>query len=166
MDAASPTGPDAPDPTGLDRRRFLGTGAAAGAALLALGEPALTDAASRTRTPRHHRAGSRSVSAPGLPAPRPIYAAHADPADLGTTQAASLLQAGLLSSRELLQACQARIAARNGPVSFQGSPSAINAWVRLYPDFAQRLACDADRRWPPAAGGAARPPPCVGYRWD
>jgi aspartyl-tRNA(Asn)/glutamyl-tRNA(Gln) amidotransferase subunit A len=156
MDAASPTGPDAPDPTGLDRRRFLGTGAAAGAALLALGEPALTDAASRTRTPRHHRAGSRSVSAPGLPAPRPIYAAHADPADLGTTQAASLLQAGLLSSRELLQACQARIAARNGPVSFQGSPSAINAWVRLYPDFAQRLACDADRRL--AAGRRRRRP--------
>ena len=59
-------------------------------------------------------------------------------------QAASLLHAGLLSSGELTSACQARIAQRNGPVSFDGSPSTINAWIRLYPAIAGRLAAAAD----------------------
>jgi Asp-tRNA(Asn)/Glu-tRNA(Gln) amidotransferase A subunit family amidase len=59
-------------------------------------------------------------------------------------EAASLLQAGLLSSREITEACQARIAARNGPVTFDGSPTTVNAWIRLYPDLAQELAAAAD----------------------
>jgi aspartyl-tRNA(Asn)/glutamyl-tRNA(Gln) amidotransferase subunit A len=144
------------EPT-LSRRGFLAGGAAAGAALVPLLEPAAADAA-RGAEPRHatphghkhttHRpagrpARGRSVPA-GLPQPGPIYARHANPADLGTLEAASLLQAGFLSSRELTAACQARIAARNGPVSFIGSPTTINAWIRLYPSLAQRGAAAAD----------------------
>jgi aspartyl-tRNA(Asn)/glutamyl-tRNA(Gln) amidotransferase subunit A len=84
--------------------------------------------------------------APGLLDPRPIATRHSNPADLGVLEAASLLQAGLLSSRELTAACQARIANRNGPVSFAGSPTTINAWIRLYPQLAGALAATADAR--------------------
>jgi len=56
----------------------------------------------------------------GYRRPKPIAARHANPEDLGVLEAASLLQAGLLSSGELTQACQERIAQRNGPVTFDG----------------------------------------------
>jgi aspartyl-tRNA(Asn)/glutamyl-tRNA(Gln) amidotransferase subunit A len=61
-------------------------------------------------------------------------------------EAASLLQAGLLSSGELTKACQERIAQRNGPATFDGAPSVINAWIRLYPQIAESLAAAADAR--------------------
>jgi aspartyl-tRNA(Asn)/glutamyl-tRNA(Gln) amidotransferase subunit A len=98
---------------------------------------------------------------PGLPSPAPIYAKHSDPADLGVLEAASLLQAGLISSAEITAACQARIAKRNGPVTFDGSPTTINAWIRLYPDLASAQASAADK----ALAGARRtgktaPPLC------
>jgi aspartyl-tRNA(Asn)/glutamyl-tRNA(Gln) amidotransferase subunit A len=91
-------------------------------------------------------AGATGHAAPVLPQPAPVYARHADPADLGVLEAASLLRAGLLSSRELTAACQSRIEKRNGPVTFDGSPTAINAWIRLYPDFAAQLAAAADAK--------------------
>ncbi|MEN3284380.1 MAG: aspartyl-tRNA(Asn)/glutamyl-tRNA(Gln) amidotransferase subunit [Solirubrobacteraceae bacterium] len=70
-----------------------------------------------------------------------------DPADLGVLDAAALLRARALSAVELLEACQARIAARNGgEPSFDGAPDAINAWVRLYPELAVELARAADDR--------------------
>jgi aspartyl-tRNA(Asn)/glutamyl-tRNA(Gln) amidotransferase subunit A len=70
-----------------------------------------------------------------------------DPADLGLLEAAALLRSRELSAVELLEACQARIAARNGgPPTFDGAPGAINAWTRLYPELAAELARAADAR--------------------
>ena len=70
-----------------------------------------------------------------------------DPADLGLLEAAALLRSGALSAVELLESCQARIAARNGgPPTFHGAPGAINAWTRLYPELAAELARAADAR--------------------
>jgi aspartyl-tRNA(Asn)/glutamyl-tRNA(Gln) amidotransferase subunit A len=61
-------------------------------------------------------------------------------------EAAALLRRRDLSSVELTRACLRRIDAVNGPVSFDGAPGAINAWVRLYPKLALRQARGADRR--------------------
>jgi len=139
---------------GFSRRGFLAGGAAAGAAMVPLLDTPLAQAAraghstanreSPARTP-HHKPAAPGL-APGLPAPAPIAARHANAADLGVLEAASLLQAGRLSSRELTEACQTRIAQRNGPVTFNGSPTEINAWIRLYPQIAARLAAAADAR--------------------
>ncbi len=44
-----------------------------------------------------------------------------------------------VSAVELLEACQARIAERNGgEPSFDGAPGAVNAWARLYPSGRSR----------------------------
>jgi aspartyl-tRNA(Asn)/glutamyl-tRNA(Gln) amidotransferase subunit A len=69
-----------------------------------------------------------------------------DPADLGVIEAAALLRHRRLSSVELTRACLRRIDRIDGPPSFDGSPNAINAWVRLYPELALRQARAADRR--------------------
>jgi aspartyl-tRNA(Asn)/glutamyl-tRNA(Gln) amidotransferase subunit A len=81
-----------------------------------------------------------------------------NPADLGVLEAAALLRARTLSAVELLEACLARIAERNGgEPTFDGAPDAINAWARLYPDLARQLARAADERLaseiPPALCG-------------
>jgi aspartyl-tRNA(Asn)/glutamyl-tRNA(Gln) amidotransferase subunit A len=82
-----------------------------------------------------------------------------DPADLGVLEAAALLRSRALSAVELLEACQARIAARNGgDPTFDGAPGAINAWVRLYPELARELALAADERL--AAEGEGASPLC------
>jgi aspartyl-tRNA(Asn)/glutamyl-tRNA(Gln) amidotransferase subunit A len=133
----------------LSRRGFLAGGAAVGVAVVPLVDSTLAGATQKSRTPadKHHKHKVKVKFRPSptaLPAPGAIYAAHADPADLGLLQAASLLQAGLLSSRELTAACQSRIAKRNGPVSFAGSPATINAWIRLYAGLAGQLAAEAD----------------------
>src|SRR5436309_556161 len=61
--------------------------------------------------------------------------------------AVGLLRSRALSAVELLEACQARIAARNGGApTFDGAPGAINAWTRLYPERAAELARAADAR--------------------
>jgi aspartyl-tRNA(Asn)/glutamyl-tRNA(Gln) amidotransferase subunit A len=77
-------------------------------------------------------------------------------------EAASLLQAGLVSSRELTAACQQRIAARNGPVSFNGSPASINAWIRLYPEVAGQQSAAADARLAGARRGGSPAPALCG----
>jgi aspartyl-tRNA(Asn)/glutamyl-tRNA(Gln) amidotransferase subunit A len=70
-----------------------------------------------------------------------------DPANLGVLEAAALLRLRALSAVELLEACLARIAERNGgEPTFEGAADAINAWVRLYPDVARELARAADER--------------------
>jgi aspartyl-tRNA(Asn)/glutamyl-tRNA(Gln) amidotransferase subunit A len=70
-----------------------------------------------------------------------------DPADLGLLEAAALLRTRALSAVELLEACWARIGARNGgEPTFDGAPGAVNAWVRLYPELARDLARAADAR--------------------
>ena len=80
-----------------------------------------------------------------------------DPADLGVVEAAALLRRRRLSSVELTRACLRRIDSINGgPPSFDGAPSAINAWVRLYPELALRRARAADRRL-----AAKRPAPLL-----
>jgi aspartyl-tRNA(Asn)/glutamyl-tRNA(Gln) amidotransferase subunit A len=82
-----------------------------------------------------------------------------DPADLGLLESTALLRARALSAVELLEACQARIAARNGgEPTFDGAPDAVNAWVRLYPEVARELALAADARLD--AEGDAAPPVC------
>jgi aspartyl-tRNA(Asn)/glutamyl-tRNA(Gln) amidotransferase subunit A len=128
---------------------------------MALLDPAAAGAVkpARRRRRRHHRPPRHPASGPaGLPDPRPIYAGHANPADLGVLEAAALLQAGLLSSSELTAACQARIAGRNGPVTFDGSPTTINAWIRLYPGLAGELAAAADARLAQAKRAGKRAP--------
>jgi len=80
-----------------------------------------------------------------------------DPADLGVLEAAAALRARTLSAVELLEACQARIAERNGgEPSFDGAPGAVNAFVRLYPELAGELARAADAKLAadPVGGGA------------
>ncbi|MBE7420324.1 MAG: amidase [Ideonella sp.] len=59
-----------------------------------------------------------------------------NPADLGVVEAARLLAARALSSRELVQACLARIGERDGMHSFDGDAASVNAWVRVYDDDA------------------------------
>jgi len=76
----------------------------------------------------------------------------AEPADLGVVEAAALLARRALSSRELVEACLARIAARDGTHSFDGDAASINAWVRVYEEDALAAADRADARR--ARGGA------------
>jgi aspartyl-tRNA(Asn)/glutamyl-tRNA(Gln) amidotransferase subunit A len=73
--------------------------------------------------------------------------ARTDAADLGVLEAAQLLHSRQLSAVELLSACLRRIETSNGgPPTFDGAPDAVNAWVRLYPDLAEKLAREADKR--------------------
>jgi len=67
-----------------------------------------------------------------------------DPADLGVSEAASLLSAGSLSSLELVEACLRRISERDGTHSFEGDPASINAWIRVYEEDAVAAAKRAD----------------------
>jgi aspartyl-tRNA(Asn)/glutamyl-tRNA(Gln) amidotransferase subunit A len=75
-----------------------------------------------------------------------------DAADLGVVEAAALLADRALSSRELTEACLARIGERDGVHSHDGDPASINAWVRVYDDDALAAADRADARL--AAGDA------------
>ena len=73
--------------------------------------------------------------------------AAVDPAELDLIGAATQLRERRLSSLELTDACLRRIEQRNGgPPSHDGSPDAINAWVRLYPELAREQALAADQR--------------------
>jgi aspartyl-tRNA(Asn)/glutamyl-tRNA(Gln) amidotransferase subunit A len=67
-----------------------------------------------------------------------------DPADLGVTEAVSLLGDGSISSLELVEACLRRIAERDGTHSHDGDPGSINAWVRVYEEDAIAAAKAAD----------------------
>ena len=83
----------------------------------------------------------------------------ADPADLGILEASSLLHARRLSAAELTGACLHRIEERNGGApTADGAPEAINAWARLYPDWAREAAAAADERL--ARDAAAAPLLC------
>jgi aspartyl-tRNA(Asn)/glutamyl-tRNA(Gln) amidotransferase subunit A len=69
------------------------------------------------------------------------------PVDLGVLAAAEQLRSRQLSAVELTEACLQRIEECNGgPPSYDGSPEAINAWVRLYPEIAREQARAADDR--------------------
>jgi aspartyl-tRNA(Asn)/glutamyl-tRNA(Gln) amidotransferase subunit A len=81
------------------------------------------------------------------------------PADLSVLAASRALRARELSAVELLQACEERIAQRNGgDPTFHGAPEAVNAFVRLYPEEALAAARTADARL--AAEGQAAPLLC------
>ena len=69
-----------------------------------------------------------------------------DAADLGVEEAAAALSSRALSARELVEACLARIAERDGTHSHDGDPSSINAWVRVYEGDALEAAARADER--------------------
>jgi aspartyl-tRNA(Asn)/glutamyl-tRNA(Gln) amidotransferase subunit A len=75
-----------------------------------------------------------------------------EPGDLGVRDAAAALRDRTLSSRELVDACLARIAERDGVHSHDGDPDSINAWIRVYEDDARTAAAHADDRL--AAGDA------------
>jgi len=75
-----------------------------------------------------------------------------DPADLGVKDAAAALTGRDLSSRELVDACLARIRERDGVHSHDGDPGSVNAWVRVYEEDARAAAARADERL--ARGGA------------
>lgn len=80
-------------------------------------------------------------------------------ADLGILDAAAALRGRRCSSLELTEACLARIGERNGgKPSFDGSPHAINAFVRIYPELARESARNADHRL--ARAGADAPLLC------
>jgi aspartyl-tRNA(Asn)/glutamyl-tRNA(Gln) amidotransferase subunit A len=74
------------------------------------------------------------------------------PADLGVRDAAAALAQRTLSSRELVDACLARIRERDGTPSHDGDPGSINAWVRVYEQDAREAASRADEQL--ARGGA------------
>jgi len=76
----------------------------------------------------------------------------ADPADMGVVEAANALARRELSSRELAEACLARIAQRDGTHSFDGDSASVNAWIRVYEEDALAAADAADARL--AAGDA------------
>src|SRR5882672_3753229 len=133
-------------PHSISRRRFIGVSTAAiGAVALdgpsALGEQALFSAKGGKRD----RGKGGHKDSP-LPDPRGVERLGLSLADLGVLQAASLLQARRASPLELLRACQTRISARNGPMTFGGSPDAINALIRRYDDVAIGQAEAAMRR--------------------
>jgi len=69
-----------------------------------------------------------------------------DPADLGVLDAAELLAARALSSRELVEACLARIRESDGVHSRDGDPASVNAWVRVYEEDALAAALRAEAR--------------------
>ncbi|HZT16186.1 MAG TPA: amidase [Gaiellaceae bacterium] len=76
-----------------------------------------------------------------------------DAADLGVLDGAALLARRELSSRELVEACLARIAERDGEHSFDGDASSVNAWVRVYADDARAAAARADELLAHGEGG-------------
>ncbi len=69
-----------------------------------------------------------------------------DLADLDVVELVALLRDRTVSSLEVVDACLARIDARDGRHSFDGDPGSINAWVRVYPDEARAAAVAADAR--------------------
>jgi aspartyl-tRNA(Asn)/glutamyl-tRNA(Gln) amidotransferase subunit A len=79
-----------------------------------------------------------------------------DPADAGVRDAAAALTWRALSSRELVDACLARIRERDGVHSHDGDPASVNAWVRVYEEDARAAAARADEQ---LARGSA-PPLC------
>ena len=78
--------------------------------------------------------------------------------DLGVVDAVAALAQGDASARELTEACLGRIDELDGPHSHDGSPDAINAFVRVYAEDALAAAAAADERR--AAGGDL--PPLLG----
>jgi aspartyl-tRNA(Asn)/glutamyl-tRNA(Gln) amidotransferase subunit A len=83
-----------------------------------------------------------------------------DPADLSLVECSAALHAGTLTATELLETCLARIAALDGPGTFDGAPDAVNAWVRIYEEDARAAAASADERLGNAHGD--RPGPLCG----
>jgi aspartyl-tRNA(Asn)/glutamyl-tRNA(Gln) amidotransferase subunit A len=69
-----------------------------------------------------------------------------DAADLGVQGASAALASRVLSARELVGACLARIHERDGTHSHDGDPGSINAWVRVYEEDAFEAAARADDR--------------------
>jgi aspartyl-tRNA(Asn)/glutamyl-tRNA(Gln) amidotransferase subunit A len=69
------------------------------------------------------------------------------PADLGVLGVTAHLRSGEISAVELLDFCLGRIEERNGgSPTMDGSPDAVNAWVRTYPELAHEAARAADER--------------------
>lgn len=122
--------------TGWSRRTFLGAAALGAGAAAVSTRPA-------SAAPR------RSTPSGALPTPSSITVT--DPALLGAVEAASLLQAGRLHPRELLDACLTRSGAYDGE---------IGGWIRVYPEMAY-AAADAAAQRLSATARATEPPPLL-----
>jgi aspartyl-tRNA(Asn)/glutamyl-tRNA(Gln) amidotransferase subunit A len=61
-------------------------------------------------------------------------------------EASAALARRELSSRELVEACLARIEERDGRHSLDGDPGSVNAWIRVYAEDALAAADEADGR--------------------
>ncbi|WP_354697367.1 Glutamyl-tRNA(Gln) amidotransferase subunit A [Paraconexibacter sp. AEG42_29] len=117
----------------VSRRRFLASAAATAAGV---------HTASAAAAVKKPASTSKRL---GLPDPSTIKVG--DPADLSLLECASLLQNRKLSSVELTRACLARSRARDGETT---------AWIRVYPEYAERLAKAADERLAPGSEKARR----------
>ncbi len=83
----------------------------------------------------------------GIASTRQPEGLRTDPAGLGVIEAAALLRDRQVSAVELASACLRRIEERNGgEPTYGGSPGAINAWARIYPELALAQARAADER--------------------
>src|SRR6478672_3986879 len=105
------------------------------------------------RAVRHDRRWAPGGTADRRPARRRCTRVGArlaivDAADLSIAEASALIADGGLSASELVGACLARIAERDGTHSHEGDPASINAWVRVYEDSAVEAAARADRERP------------------
>lgn len=110
----------------FDRRTLISRGAAVGAGAAIASSPAQALAGKRNRGRDKVLPNAKIVASRG----RPL-------ADLSLAQAASLLRANRISSRELTEACLQRIEERDGEV---------NAWIRVYTERALAEADGADER--------------------
>jgi aspartyl-tRNA(Asn)/glutamyl-tRNA(Gln) amidotransferase subunit A len=105
-----------------------------------------------TAQPGHAAPQHRSHASSRRRFPDPGTVDVTDPALLSAVEAASLLHAGQLHPRELLDACLARTREFDG---------AIGAWIRLYPEFAYAGADAAGERLAQArSDGTSAPDVC------
>src|SRR5581483_5558093 len=144
----SPSRSPAPSP-GLRAERARTAGRPAGRR----GRKSPSSRGSRTASSRRG-GGRRRMQRPGRTCPRPDLRTVAacddravnDAADLGVVEASTALGRRELSARELVDACLARIRERDGDHTFEGDPSSVNAWARVYDEDARAAAEAADER--------------------
>jgi aspartyl-tRNA(Asn)/glutamyl-tRNA(Gln) amidotransferase subunit A len=155
----------------LTRRRFIGSAAATGAAVLVA--PALRAQAADSPTIESLPTAVQTY----LEAQRRLaLSAGGDPTFLTGTQLAVMLQARDISSAEMVDAFLARIDALNGDGGFEvgsrpisgttpntaipvyGNNGKINAFVRVTHELARSMAIDADKRLDAAAKGGTPAP--------
>lgn len=82
-----------------------------------------------------------------------------DPSDLNLVAAVRMLRERSLSATELVDACLRRVQEVDGERSFEGSPTSVNAWARVYEEDARLAAKRCDELLSARRQGSA-PPLC------